>query len=124
VEVAQALVRLGYASIDARRREAVITVSGASWMRKIGVESPDRRTMRLCMDGTERRPHFAGPAAAAMLRFLEQHKFVVADASERHALRITEAGRNWLAGLGRAHRRQRVGGLIPIGGLLGLRAPP
>src|SRR5215472_4684142 len=57
VEVAQALVRRGYASVDARNRAAVITSSGASWMRQIGVKLPARPTLRLCMDYTERRPH-------------------------------------------------------------------
>jgi hypothetical protein len=40
----------------------------------------------------ERRPHFAGPAAAAILKHLEAHKFLVPDKSERRALRITDAG--------------------------------
>jgi DNA-binding transcriptional ArsR family regulator len=100
VEVAQALVRRGYASVDARGRVAVITASGASWMRKVGIELPDRGMMRLCMDSTERRPHFAGPAASAMLRFLEKQRLVVSEPAERRVLRITQAGRDWLARLG------------------------
>jgi DNA-binding transcriptional ArsR family regulator len=99
VELAQALVCCGYASVDARGRVAVITTSGASWMRKIGVGLPDRRTMRLCMDVTERRPHFAGPPAAAMLGFLEKQRLVVSEPAGR-VLRITNAGRAWLASLG------------------------
>jgi hypothetical protein len=61
---------------------------------------PDRRTMRLCLDWTERRPHFAGPAATAMLRFMEKHKLLVPDPAERRALRLTPAGRKWFDSLG------------------------
>jgi DNA-binding transcriptional ArsR family regulator len=100
VELADALVRLDYVSVDARGREAAITASGAGWMEKIGIELPDQRTMRLCMDWTERRPHFAGPAATAMLRFFEKQKLLVPDPAERRALRPTLSGRKWLASLG------------------------
>jgi hypothetical protein len=52
------------------------------------------------MDATERLPHFAGPAAAAILGYLEARKFVIPDRSERRALRITAAGKLWFAELG------------------------
>jgi hypothetical protein len=48
------------------------------------------------MDGTERRPHFAGPAATAILGYLEARKFLIPGC----VLRITAAGKTWLANLG------------------------
>jgi DNA-binding transcriptional ArsR family regulator len=100
VELAQAFMRLGYVSAAAVPQEQRITVSGLRWLAQIGVRLPPQATFRLCMDGTERRPHFAGPAAAAILKHLEAHKFLVPDKSERRALRITDAGNAWFAKLG------------------------
>ena len=77
-----------------------ITAPGQKWLTQIGVDTPDQAAFRLCMDGTERRPHFAGPVATALLGYLEAQKFVVPDRSERRALRITAAGKLWLADLG------------------------
>jgi hypothetical protein len=77
-----------------------ITASGQQWLTQIGVGTADQAAFRLCMDGTERRPHFAGPVATAILGYLETQKLVIPDQSERRALRITAAGKLWLAGLG------------------------
>jgi len=100
VDLALALVHLGYVSPSPHGREVAITASGVQWLVHTGVDLPHSRTFRLCMDWTERRPHFAGPVATALLKFLEQRKFLIPDQSERRALRITRAGRNWLANLG------------------------
>lgn len=100
VDLAEAFVRLRFVSPDPNGREMKITASGQQWLRQIGVQTPDRGAFRLCMDGTERRPHFAGPMATAILRYLEAQKFLISERSERRALRITAAGKAWLADLG------------------------
>jgi len=100
VDLAQAFVRRRYVSPSSNGRDMRITASGQQWLTQIGVGTPDPAAFRLCMDGTERRPHFAGPVATALLGYLEAHEFVIPDKSERRALRITAAGKLWLADLG------------------------
>jgi DNA-binding transcriptional ArsR family regulator len=100
VDLVHAFVHLRYVSPGPNGRETNRTALGQQWMTQVGVQVPRQKTFRLCMDGTERRPHFAGPAATAILRFLEAQKFLVPDKSERRVLRITAAGRIWLANLG------------------------
>jgi DNA-binding transcriptional ArsR family regulator len=100
VDLVQALVHRRYVSPDPNGREMKITASGQQWLKQIGVQTPDQATFRLCMDGTERRPHFAGPVATAILGYLEAQKFLIPDRSERRAFRITAAGKIWLANLG------------------------
>src|SRR5262245_32571633 len=82
------------------RPRGQITATGTKWLTGVGIEVPQHGTFRLCMDGTERRPHFAGPTATALLKYLEERKFVVPDRSDRRALQITDAGRTWFADLG------------------------
>jgi DNA-binding transcriptional ArsR family regulator len=85
VDLAQAFLRLGYASPNPRGREAKITASGMKWLTGVGIEVRQQGTFRLCMDGTERRPHFAGPTATALLKYLEERKLVIPDRSDRRA---------------------------------------
>jgi DNA-binding transcriptional ArsR family regulator len=100
VDLVQAFVRRRYVSPSPNGRDMRITASGQQWLMQIGVAPLDQAAFRLCMDGTERRPHFAGPVATALLGYLEAQKFVIPDQSERRALRITVAGKLWLADLG------------------------
>jgi DNA-binding transcriptional ArsR family regulator len=100
VDLVQAFVRRRYVSPSPDGREMKITASGQQWLTQIGVKTRHQGAFRLCMDGTERRPHFAGPAATAILGYLEARKFLVPDKSERRVLRITAAGKTWLANLG------------------------
>ena len=100
VELAQAFRQLGYVTIVPGSREAAITPAGLRWLGQIGVALPRQRIFRLCMDGTERRPHLAGATGAAVLKFLEDKRLLIPDRNEPRALSITAAGEVWLARLG------------------------
>jgi DNA-binding transcriptional ArsR family regulator len=100
VDLVHAFVHRRYVSPNPNGREMKVTASGQQWLTQIGVQIPDQGVFRLCMDGTERRPHFAGPVATAILGYLEAQRFLIPDKSERRALRITAAGKIWLAALG------------------------
>jgi DNA-binding transcriptional ArsR family regulator len=100
VDLVQAFIRRCYVAPSSNGRDMRITASGQQWLAQIGVGIPDQAAFRLCMDGTERRPHFAGPVATALLGYLEAQKFVIPDQSERRALHVTAAGKLWLTDLG------------------------
>jgi DNA-binding transcriptional ArsR family regulator len=71
---------------------AEITRAGARVFTEFGIDVPARRSTRLCLDWTERRPHIAGALGAAIatrcfdLGWLERMK-------RSHAVSVTVAGR-------------------------------
>ncbi|HVQ91845.1 MAG TPA: hypothetical protein VMU51_12495 [Mycobacteriales bacterium] len=80
---------------------AALTPSGLGWLAGLGIELPEpaagrRPVVRLCLDWTERRPHLAGAAGAALCaRFLAAGWI---ERTARHrAIRVTAAGERALA---------------------------
>jgi hypothetical protein len=71
---------------------AEITRAGTRVFSKLGIELPTRRSSRLCLDWTERRPHIAGALGAALtkrffdLGWMERMK-------RSHAVIVTPLGR-------------------------------
>jgi DNA-binding transcriptional ArsR family regulator len=71
-----------------------LTARGRTRLADLGVTLPAggrRPLLRDCLDWTERRPHLAGSAPAAILRHAVSSAWVVPVGSSR-ALRVTEAG--------------------------------
>jgi len=100
VALAGALERRGVVRVDGD--QASLTEAGARWVEAAGLGVCGRRgrpdEVRLCLDWTERRFHFAGPFATALLHDLLRSGRLTR-ASGR-ALAITPEGRRWFAGLG------------------------
>jgi DNA-binding transcriptional ArsR family regulator len=64
VVLADALVARKYVVLD--DDAAKITKTGARAFTEFGIDVPARRSTRLCLDWTERRPHIAGALGAAI----------------------------------------------------------
>jgi DNA-binding transcriptional ArsR family regulator len=69
VDLIDALLACRYVVLDGE--DAEITTAGRRFLVKFGIELPAvraarRRSCRLCLDWTERRPHIAGPVGAAI----------------------------------------------------------
>jgi len=74
-----------------------LTPSGEALLAGLGVDlralrSSTRPVARGCLDGTERRPHLAGSAGAALLEALLARRWLVRGDHPR-SIRITDAGR-------------------------------
>ena len=101
--------RLGVALADAlENRQFVIATNGAAdmttagehWLRDLGIAASGRGPrLRPCNDWTERRRHFAGPIASAILRRLLEMKYLECR-SDKRALYLTPAGQVWFQRLG------------------------
>jgi DNA-binding transcriptional ArsR family regulator len=79
---------------------AVMTTAGEHWLRDLGIAVSSRGPLlRPCNDWTERRRHFAGPIASAILRRLLELKYLERR-SDKRALYQTPAGQVWLQRLG------------------------
>jgi DNA-binding transcriptional ArsR family regulator len=101
---------LGVAIFDAlvtRRLIAVdtgiaLTPSGTAWFADLGWDLSAARTrrpvVRQCLDCTERRPHLAGVAGAALLGGLEARDWLRRRAGQR-AVRVTGSGERGLGHL-------------------------
>ncbi|GAB2605960.1 winged helix-turn-helix domain-containing protein [Streptomyces capparidis] len=100
--------RLGVAVTDALLRRGLIqqdtgfavTAAGLDWFREVGAElrapAGSRRPLaRPCLDWTERRPHLAGVAGAALCRRFLDGGWCVR-VGGRRALRVTADGREAL----------------------------
>jgi DNA-binding transcriptional ArsR family regulator len=80
---------------------AAFTPAGLAWLAGLGIELPApeagrRPPVRLCLDWTERRPHLAGAAGAALCaRFLAAGW--VERTTRQRAVRVTPAGERALA---------------------------
>ncbi|MDT0545376.1 MULTISPECIES: winged helix-turn-helix domain-containing protein [Streptomyces] len=103
--------RLGTAITDAMVEHGLLrgaegfalTDVGLAWFRRLGVDlsaaSRGRRPMaRSCLDWTERRPHLAGVAGAALCRHALDAGWCARIGSQR-ALRVSEEGRRALRDL-------------------------
>lgn len=77
-----------------------VTDEGKSWFADLDVElrSRTRPVARACLDWTERRPHLAGAAGAALCATLMARRWVVRVGTSR-AVRLTDAGGDALFGL-------------------------
>ncbi len=90
VDLTDSLVAREYMVLD--HDAADITVAGARFLTRFGIDRPGRRSTRLCLDWTERRPHVAGPIGAALTRryfdlgWIERMK-------RGHAVIVTPLGR-------------------------------
>jgi DNA-binding transcriptional ArsR family regulator len=102
--------RLGVAVLDAMvagglvrtSDEVAITRRGRSWLTGLGGElvtppSSRRPLARTCIDWTERRPHLAGTAGAALLTLMIEQDWVRRRPGAR-ALTVTDVGRDRLRG--------------------------
>ena len=92
----------GYVTIESRNVQ--LTKAGASWLKANNIhvgEAPTsarKPVLRLCMDWTERRPHFAGPIANAILRHLIDNRLLRPSSTDAsRALRLTPEGRRWFS---------------------------
>ncbi|MET8806683.1 winged helix-turn-helix domain-containing protein [Streptomyces sp. NPDC004546] len=101
--------RLGIALTDALTLRGLLrqdtgfalTDAGVEWFRAAGIalEVPGRRPLaRACLDWTERRPHLAGAAGAALCRHALDAGWCVRIGSER-AVKVTPSGERELASL-------------------------
>ncbi len=103
--------RLGTAITDAMLERGLLegttgfalTEAGVDWFGRLGVDLASaprgRRPMaRSCLDWTERRPHLAGVAGAALCRHALDAGWCVRIGTQR-ALRVSEEGRRALSGL-------------------------
>lgn len=101
--------RLGIAVTDALTARGLLrqdtgfalTDAGLGWFRTtgIGLDRRGRRPLaRACLDWTERRPHLAGVAGAALCRHALDEQWCVRIGSER-AVKVTRAGAHALSEL-------------------------
>ncbi|MFI7404542.1 ArsR/SmtB family transcription factor [Streptomyces sp. NPDC049541] len=101
--------RLGIAVTDAMTLRGLLrqdtgfalTDTGVEWFGAVGIalDRKGRRPLaRACLDWTERRPHLAGIAGAALCRHALEEGWCVRIGSER-AVRVTAAGEQALAEL-------------------------
>jgi len=97
--------RLGVLLIDAmagrglleRTTGLALTEPGLNWLAELGVDvaalrSTRRPMVRPCLDWTERRPHLAGSAGAALCRQFFRNGWIERTAVDR-AVRVTASGR-------------------------------
>lgn len=100
VALADALVRCGYATIEGDR--AALTGRGARWAELTGLPPNTWRAsadnLRLCLDWTERRFHFAGRLPNAILRHLLETGCL--ERGDQRSLIVTRSGRVWFDKLG------------------------
>jgi len=81
-------------------REYCLTGQGRIWFRQLGIDIAESRAdrpgfARACLDWSERRYHLAGVLGTALLRRLEELKWV-APIRETRAVRVTGEGRQRL----------------------------
>ncbi|GAA4687417.1 transcriptional regulator [Phytohabitans rumicis] len=91
VRITDAMVTRGYLVTGSG---FALTDSGLAWLSSLGVVLPNagrRPLVRACLDWTERRPHLAGAAGAALCRRLHEQGWLVRIGSQR-AVRVTPAG--------------------------------
>lgn len=120
--------RLGVAIFDALvRRELLstshglaLTPAGTAWFVDLGCDlapGPGRRpVLRTCLDWTERRPHLAGRAGAALHQQLLARSWT-ARAAEHRAITVTPSGQRALSdllGLDVASAEASDGGALPV----------
>jgi len=75
-----------------------LTASGASWLARLDITLPPaarRPPVRSCLDWTERRPHLAGSAGAALCEHAFNSGWITRIGSGR-AVTLTNTGRSAL----------------------------
>jgi DNA-binding transcriptional ArsR family regulator len=93
VALADALEQRGFVSKSSQT--VVVTQAGEAWLRDLGITASGcGPRLRLCLDWTERRHHFAGPIASTMFRHLLDMRYFQRRRDNR-ALDITPAGSAW-----------------------------
>jgi DNA-binding transcriptional ArsR family regulator len=100
VALADALVESGYVRIAGD--SVGLTDQGARWAEATGWLAADGgddpRHLRLCLDWTERRFHFAGRLASTILRHLLETRCL--ERGDQRSLIVTPAGKAWFGKLG------------------------
>jgi DNA-binding transcriptional ArsR family regulator len=92
VQITQAMTRRGLLELD---RGLALTDEGARWFAGLGIAlppAPRRPLVRSCLDWTERRPHLAGAAGAALCGHAMNRRWITRIGTGR-AVALTEAGR-------------------------------
>jgi DNA-binding transcriptional ArsR family regulator len=99
VLLSDALVRRKFVAVSGR--EGQVTAKGLNWCRAEQIDFTPSRSphLRLCNDWTERRPHFSGAFANAILQRLSETRCVEPRDTPR-ALRLTRKGRAFFGRLG------------------------
>lgn len=98
VAFADALEQQGF--VVTTNRTAAMTKAGERWLCDLRIAASGRGPgLRLCLDWTERRRHFAGPIASSIFRRLLEMKYLKRHRDNR-ALYITPTGNAWFHGLG------------------------
>lgn len=98
VSITDALVERRILTVD--RDNFDLTQRGEAWLDTLGIDADvlrqrRRSVARACLDWTERRPHLAGSAGAALTTALFAQRSISRLPGSR-AVRITPAGANWL----------------------------
>jgi DNA-binding transcriptional ArsR family regulator len=100
VALADVLAKSGYVTIAGDC--VVLTDRGAQWAGTIGFPSntyqADAGHLRLCLDWTERRFHFAGSLPSAILRHLLEIRCL--ERGDQRSLIVTRRGKAWFDELG------------------------
>jgi DNA-binding transcriptional ArsR family regulator len=92
VQITQAMTRRGLLELD---RGLALTDEGARWFAALGIALPPatrRPLVRSCLDWTERRPHLAGAAGAALCGHAMNRRWITRIGTGR-AVALTAAGR-------------------------------
>jgi len=95
VAVTDAMTRRGLLEVG---RGVALTDSGTGWFTALGIPLPSgsrRPLVRLCVDWTERRPHLAGAAGAALCGHAMASAWITRIGTGR-AVALTDAGRDAL----------------------------
>ena len=95
VQITEAMIRRGLLDLD---RGLALTGDGAQWFAARGIILPPasrRPLVRSCLDWTERRPHLAGAAGAAICGYAMENRWITRIGTGR-AVALTDAGRDAL----------------------------
>jgi DNA-binding transcriptional ArsR family regulator len=93
VQVADAMTGRGLLNLD---RGLALTDDGVRWFAGLGIDLPSatrRPLVRSCLDWTERRPHLAGAAGAALCGHALSRRWITRIGTSR-AVALTGAGRD------------------------------
>ena len=100
MSLANALAGCGYVTIEGDN--VALTDRGARWAVTTGFPSTACRAgagnLRLCLDWSERRFHFAGSLPSAILRYLLETRRL--QRGEERSLIVTRSGQAWFDKLG------------------------
>jgi hypothetical protein len=95
VRITEAMTQRDLLDLD---RGLALTDEGARWFAALGITLPPatrRPLVRSCLDWTERRPHLAGAAGAALCGHAMNRRWITRIGTGR-AVALTEAGRDAL----------------------------